>query len=285
MATAALRTIVAQVVGTVLVSTLAIQCAGGSRSTLALQIAAAVVGGFVAVAAGRWGRSPGLGAARVLLGVTFAVEVYVLLVGVPMEGVRRWIALGPIQLHPASLLVPLAAWIAARRLDGIAAALLAGLFLVLAAQPDAASVLALTLGVAIGMITTRETRRGVAALALLGVACSAYAFTRHDPLPAVAHVERVIVNAFAVSPSVGILAALAMAVLPLAMVWRRRSPETLALACVWTGFALANLLGNYPAPVIGAGASPMLGWLLSIGLAYVARDKADLRADARDRNG
>ncbi|PZR35976.1 MAG: hypothetical protein DI526_05140 [Caulobacter segnis] len=106
-------------------------------------------------------------------------------------------------------------------------------------------------------------------MAVLGLACAAYAFTRHDPLPAVAHVERVIPNAFAAAPLVGVLAGLAMAALPLAMLWRRREAQTLALAGVWTGFALANLLGNYPAPVLGAGASPLLGWLLSIGLASI----------------
>lgn len=263
---ASLRLIAAQGLATVLISLAAIHFAGGSTSALVLQAAAALVGTLLALALGRWGRAPGLTAARVLLALAFVVEAYVLLAGVAMEGVRRWIAIGPVQLHPASLLAPLAVWAAARRLAPISAGLIAALMLVLAAQPDAASVLALTLGVAGGMVGA-ASKRGPIALTVLGLACAVYALTRHDPLPAVAHVERVVPNAFAAAPLVGILAGLAMAALPLAMLWRRRTPETLALAGVWAGFALANLLGNYPAPVIGAGASPVLGWLMSVGLA------------------
>jgi cell division protein FtsW (lipid II flippase) len=263
---ASLRLIAVQGLATVLISLAAIHFAGGSTSALVLQGGAALVAALVALALGRWGRASGPIAARAILALAFVVEAYVLLAGVSMEGVRRWIALGPVQLHPASLLVPLAVWAAARRLEPITAGLIAALMLVLAAQPDAASVLALTLGVA-AVATGAASKRGPIALTILGLTCAAFAFTRQDPLPAVAHVERIIPNAFAAAPLVGVLAGLAMAALPLAMLWRRRSPEALALAAVWAGFALANLLGNYPAPVIGAGASPMLGWLLSIGLA------------------
>lgn len=262
----AFRLTAGQGLATLLVSLAAIHFAGGTMSALALQVAAALVGALAALAIGLWGGAPGAIGARVILVLVFAVEAYVLLAGVSMEGVRRWISLGPVQLHPASLLAPLAAWAVARRLEPITAGLIAGVMLVLAAQPDAAAVLALTLGVAAGAFGG-VSKRGPVVLTILGLACAAYAFTRHDPLPAVAHVERVIPSAFAAAPLVGLLAGLSMAALPLAMLWRRRSPETLALAGVWAGFILANLLGNYPAPVIGAGASPLLGWLLSIGLA------------------
>ena len=42
----------------------------------------------------------------------------------------------------------------------------------------------------------------------------------------------------------------------------------LALAAAWAGFVLANLIASYPAPVIGAGAATVLGWLISMGLKF-----------------
>ena len=39
-----------------------------------------------------------------------------------------------------------------------------------------------------------------------------------------------------------------------------------ALAGFWAGLVLAGLLGNYPIPVIGYGASPVIGWVLALRL-------------------
>ncbi|WP_297513322.1 FtsW/RodA/SpoVE family cell cycle protein [uncultured Caulobacter sp.] len=268
-----------QVLLTLVASILAIRAAGGSGNAMVLQGGAGLVGALVAWGVAVRAGTPGRLARWAVPGLALAVEAYVLTAGVSMEGVRRWIALGPVQLHAASLLVPLAIWATAGRLEPIAAAMLAGLMVVLALQPDAASVLALTLGVAVGLVDRSRAPRLVAALTALGLACAGYAFSRHDPLPAVAHVERVIPNAFAASPPVGIFAALALAALPLAMLWTRRSLESAALAAVWLGFLLANLIANYPAPVIGAGAAPVIGWLLSIGLALGRGRENVLRAD------
>lgn len=263
--------IAAQVLATLAISALAIRASGGSSQAMILQLAAGVVGALIALAVARFARLEGRMTALVLLAWVLVIEAWVLVAGVSMEGVKRWVALGPVLLHPASLLVPLAAWSAARCLNALAAALLAVTLAVLAAQPDAAAVLALTLALAAVAITDKAKRGWASGLAVLGAACAAWAFNRVDPLPAVDHVETVIPNAFAAAPVIGVLAGLAMAALPLAMLWRRRTSETLALAAAWTGFILANLVANYPAPVIGAGASPVLGWLLSVGLASSAR--------------
>ena len=40
----------------------------------------------------------------------------------------------------------------------------------------------------------------------------------------------------------------------------------LALAALWVGWIAGNLFGNYPAPVLGYGAAPILAWGLSLGL-------------------
>jgi cell division protein FtsW (lipid II flippase) len=264
-----------QVLATLAISALAIRAAGGSSSAVILQLVAGVVGALLAVFVAFVAKPPGCIVGLVLLALVLAAEAWILVAGVSMEGVRRWVALGPIQLHAASLLIPLAAWTAAQRLDTIAAVLLAALLVVLAAQPDAAAVLALTLALGVVALVDKTKRRAASLLALLGAVCAAWALSRVDPLPAVGHVELVVRRAFEVAPTVGSLATLALIALPVAMLWGRRSPATLALAAAWAGFVLANLVANYPAPVIGAGASPVLGWLLSIGLAAMSRRSRD----------
>jgi cell division protein FtsW (lipid II flippase) len=270
-----------QVVATLAVSVLAIRAAGGSASALILQVAAGVVGTIVALVVAWLVKPPGRIVAVTLLALALAIEAYILVAGVSMEGVRRWVALGPLQLHAASLLVSLAAWIAAQRLDTIGAVLLAATLAVLAAQPDAASVLALTLALGAVALVDKSKRRLAGVLAILGAAGVAWALSRPDPLPAVDHVELVVRRAFEASTTIGSLAAVALIAAPMAMLWTRRAPATLALAAAWAGFVLANLIANYPAPVIGAGAAPVLGWLMSIGLASArTRDLNELYSRA-----
>lgn len=257
-----------QVVATLVISVLAIRAAGGSSSAMILQVAAGVVGALSAIVIAWRVRPPGRIAAVIVLALTLAIEAYILVAGVSMEGVRRWVAVGPLQLHAASLLVPLAAWTAAQRLDAIVALLLAATLIVLAAQPDAASVLALTLALGVVALVDKSKRRLAGILAVIGGAGVAWALSRPDPLPAVDHVELVVRRAFEVSPTLGPLAAVALIAVPMAMLWSRRAPAALALAAAWAGFVLANLIANYPAPVIGAGAAPVLGWLMSMGLTF-----------------
>ena len=260
-----------QVIATLAVSVLAIRAAGGSSSAMILQACAGVVGALAAVAIAWLVRPPGRIVAAVLLVLILIAEMYILVAGVSMEGVRRWVALGPIQLHAASLLVPLAAWLAAQRLETATAIPLAATLLVLAAQPDAAAVLALTLALGAVALIDKSKRKIAGSLVAVGAACAAWALSRPDPLPAVDHVELVVRRAFETSPTLGPLAAVALIAVPLAMLWSRRTPAALALAAAWAGFVLANLLANYPAPVIGAGAAPVLGWLLSVGLTFSPR--------------
>ena len=46
----------------------------------------------------------------------------------------------------------------------------------------------------------------------------------------------------------------------------RKRSAAWALAGFWIGLAVAGLAGNYPIPVIGYGASPVVGWALALRL-------------------
>jgi len=191
--------------------------------------------------------------------------------GPEIAGARRWIAAGPLTLHPASILLPLVLWAhASRPASWAVAGVLGASALLLAAQPDGAAALALLLGL-IAIMATRKITAAEIVPVLCALGAAVWSWTRPDNLPAVAWVEQVAASAGAVSPIAGMLTLVLMSLTPLPFLlaaWnaKERGPH-LALAGVWIGMVVANLAGNYPAPVLGYGASPVLGWMISLGLA------------------
>lgn len=265
--------VVAQAVVTACVGLIAIRLAGGPTSALIVQAGALVVGALIAVGLAFNPWRPGAKGAAVLIGVCLALLFATL--GDAGPGVHRWIAAGPIVLQPASILLPFVIWaLAVARTNWWAGALTGAFALVLAIQPDAASATALLLAlVALTVVRGRVAAPDVTAL-MMALAATVWSWTRIDALPAVAHVERVVPEAFAANPVVGIAAGVTLILLPLPFVVRvlnggERAPEpglAAGLAGLWIGLVAGNLFGNYPAPVVGYGASLVIGWLASLGL-------------------
>lgn len=265
-----------QVVATAVVGLLAIKLSGSPTAALIVQSAALVLGGLIAIglAFNLW--RPGPKGAATLIGVTLAL-LFATLGETSTEGVHRWIAVGPVMLQPASIALPFVVWaVAVARTNWWGGALTGAVALVLGIQPDAASATALLLALsALAFVRGRVTAQDVTAL-LMALAATVWAWTRADPLPAVAYVERVVPTAFAANPVLGIVAGLGLVLLPLPFLLRAIAARAqgraedfavaLALSGVWIGLILGNLLGNYPAPVVGYGASLIIGWLASLGL-------------------
>jgi hypothetical protein len=81
-------------------------------------------------------------------------------------------------------------------------------------------------------------------------------------------VERVPGLAFDIAPILGVASIIALCVLPIPFVaFAFAKPEErgfgFALAAYWGALALASLLGNFPSPLIGFGASSIVSYLLS----------------------
>ena len=107
--------------------------------------------------------------------------------------------------------------------------------------------------------------RGVAfGLAVLTV----WAWMRPDGLPSVAWVEQVLPNAWGLGLWTGVMAspAVILVLTPL-IALARGSQAALSLAAFYVGLVGAALVGNYPLPVVGLGASLVVGWLMALGLA------------------
>jgi cell division protein FtsW (lipid II flippase) len=230
----------------------------------------------------------GLGASRVrrvarvapLAAAASFLALAATLVAPGIQGVHRWLDLGPLALQPSAILAPvvvagLGFLAAAGRWAGFAA-LLAAAQAIHVAQPDAGQAFAVGLG-ALAAALLAPGRRGVrAAAALLAVAGPIAAALPLDPLAPVRHVEGILALAAARGLAFAILARLFVAVLPLpaligalhaaASRERTATAAAAALGAYEVGAVLATRLGAFPVPVLGFGASHLVGFFLANGL-------------------
>jgi len=201
---------------------------------------------------------------RIIVLVLLALLALPLLTGPQFDGVARWIPAGPVTLHAGMLTVPAIALLAAgdRRYGPW---LLTSAVLVCAFQPDTASALALTCAAAGIAIGDGDRRFGV--VAIIGLITAAAA-ARAAELPPQAFVEHVIVDAAHRAPvaGFGLAFALAGSVFVICRFMRRDRDARFGIAGALIGFAAASMIANYPTPLIGYGASAILGFALALGL-------------------
>ncbi|KTE37915.1 MULTISPECIES: hypothetical protein [unclassified Sphingopyxis] len=201
----------------------------------------------------------------VVLGVTGIAAT--LVSGFDLEGIRRWLPLGPVRLHAAMLFLPAIAVLMPYLSGRIQLAAVIALATVFAVQPDFAAALAL----AAGFILSRPGRQERLVTGI-GVAASMTAIAttlfRPDPLVAVKFVERVVPDAFAANAMLALLIGAALLFACAAPLFARSgNPRAVrALAGVIGGFMLASVIGAYPVPLGGYGASPILGYALALAL-------------------
>ncbi|WP_374405142.1 hypothetical protein [Pelagerythrobacter sp.] len=187
-----------------------------------------------------------------------------LVAGPDIDGVRRWIALGPVRLHAAMLLLP-AVLAALPRLRGNwRLAPVAGAATVFAVQPDPAAALALVCGCALSEWYGRRSAASLLVL-LVAIAGLAAALVRDTPLEPVPFVESVVQDGFALQPALGVLLATTLLFAIAAPMFMRGSDRAVngGIAGCWLGFAAASLLGPYPTPLAGYGAAA-IGYGLAI---------------------
>jgi hypothetical protein len=186
-----------------------------------------------------------------------------LLIGPDLEGVRRWIGIGPVQLHSGMLVLPMLVMLLHRLASpyGIAATAFASILISL--QPDRASAIALLAATGALLVAHRSTTH------LIQLLCAGLAigvtFMRPDILEPVPFVENVLSDAWLKNPllAVGLAASLAAAVIMPVLGNVRFCPVTATLA----GFATASFLGAYPSPLLGYGAAAIVGFGLAIAAA------------------
>lgn len=191
-----------------------------------------------------------------------------------VDGVKRWLDIGPLHLNAAALLLPSALV----SLGAVGIASVIGLTVTFAAaailllQPDASQLTGFAIGALIlALRSVLATRWKVLAAGIATIFVTA-GWLRPDPLQPVREVEQIFTLCAAVSPLLALLAGaslLAAALAPLAAT----SPEqvrtrdsALALSAYFVTVSLAPFAGWFPVPLVGLGMSFPVGWWLGIGL-------------------
>ena len=185
--------------------------------------------------------------------------------GSEFENVRRWMAAGPVVLQTSLIVIPAMLVLYARFPGRLATASLSLAALALAAQPDPAMAAALAAGLLVILIST--VRQQVLLALLFALVGSVAALYQPHALPAIEHVEGVYGEALRdgwVRPVLvygGTVLLLCPALLAL-----RRDPvarrQYAAFGACWLVIVGAAAVGNYPTPVVGHGASAIIGYLL-----------------------
>ena len=195
-----------------------------------------------------------------------------LLTGPSMNGIARWLPIGPFILHAGMLTIPALAVLAAHD-DRLGPPALAAALLIALAQPDFASAFAL-IGGAIGAYQVRSDWRF--GLVVIGGFFIAIAAALQGELPAVPFVERLIIDALPTAPLLAGLLALSIAGAVLIMLFGTGLPRIARYPTGMSlfGFWLAALISNYPTPLAGYGAAAIIGYALAHAVAFALPNAA-----------
>ena len=189
-----------------------------------------------------------------------------------VDGVHRWVRLGPVSIHTSALLLPLLL-VALERIERargwwIASLLAVGVVLVLYLQPDAAQATAFA-GAAVILLLPGAGRGAARRIALVSLPVVAgLTWLRGDPLAPVAHVEEIVGLAGSLGMGWAAAAVVSLLLLPVPFLLAGRGAggrAGLALGAYMGITILATFVGHFPVPVMGYGMSPILGYLVGMG--------------------
>lgn len=218
-------------------------------------------------------RSHALFAAAALAGL---IAIACTLIAPGLHGIHRWLVISGVRLHASQLVMPGLMVFAASNLRRAPApvVLLAsqGLHLL---QPDAGQATAVAAGsllLFLGGPASKLSRAAAAASVAMAIAT----WVRFDPLTASPFVEDIVQRAFAINWSLGCLGLITLAagaLAPMMLASRTAAAETTVaargLAVYLATAALVSAFGQFPVPLLGFGASSVVGAF--VGLAALRR--------------
>lgn len=233
-------------------------------------VVAWIVGAGLAWLLARYGEPRRASTAAVLLSTAALIAS---LFARPVDGVHRWVDIGPLHINAAALLLPaaivaLASVGIASRL-GIVIALITATILL--AQPDASQLTSFVIAASILVARSTMTPRWKGLAIVIAGGFAIWGWRRPDTLQPVAEVEQIFAMCAAVSPILAIIAGLALAAAALAPLARSATPAAVALSAYFVTVSIAPFLGWFPVPLVGLGMSFPVGWWLGMGLLAIAQ--------------
>lgn len=258
-------------------------------ASLAAVVTGAVICAAVEVPAGLWARNLVAWAVGALLACGLAVApagalrvgLWAAPVGLAasffspaLQGVHRWVDLGPVHLNAALVFLPpavVALTMLTRTSPRPWAAGLAALAL-LVLQPDASQATTLAAIAVLATLSTPIRPLMRSSLIALIVGLAAASWLRPDPLQPAPEVEQIIQLAHGLSPIAAALALLCLTVTAAApaLLTAKAGPGVRAagsaLGLCLLLWSIMPFLGAYPVPLVGIGMSPIVGAWLGVGL-------------------
>lgn len=223
--------------------------------------------------------------AEALFAIATMALVLVLIVGIELDGVKRWLPLGPVHVQPALILAPLMLAVAASREGRHWRAMVLFPVGLIAAQPDGATAIALAAGVATLMAAASSRSRRGWSQRRIATAMGAFIIALLSlilaglPTPApVAFVEGTVEIAM-LSGTPAMALHIATIALTLVALLGRHDPAGASLAAYFGVSVLAAVFLAFPMPVAGAGPSHLIGFGIAIGWLAV-RDRIASRTAA-----
>lgn len=218
-----------------------------------------------------WGRLPSGPKARLGFAALGAGLLFLpVLIGPEVGGVSRWLRAGPVLLHSGALLLPLVVVLAGRA-ERFGPAVLGIATAALAVQPDAAMLAGVAAAGAVLAAMHRSVGFTMVVLAAAGLA--ALTLGRGTLEPQV-FTEGVLAQVWQSAPLAAlVLGALLFLAAPALLLHAAHIPraEALALTALLVTLGAMACLAPFPFPLIGYGASPILGFGLALSAAGTAR--------------
>lgn len=221
-----------------------------------------------------------------IIGSIFSIPLIILLLlftflDIGLEGVHRWVSIGPVRFYIASIVLPLliiGLWKITKNLSWrIPTIITMGVSLLLALQPDASQTTAFIISMAIILFNkTSKTcyRLSVSGVLSIIIILSWLYLDNLPPVPYVEEIVKMVANMGIIWLALGIIS---LVILPLPFFLFPPRNAKLPSKCLGVYFAIvliSTLFGNFPVPTMGYGISPIIGYFLSI--AWLINNKSDL---------
>ncbi|GAB5487787.1 MAG: hypothetical protein Pars2KO_13570 [Parasphingorhabdus sp.] len=198
-----------------------------------------------------------LGSTLLLLGTA--------LVGHGIEGANRWLPIGPYVLQPSLILLPIVAICYAHRSNLWNSLAVIGSVAAMAIQPDramAGMLLACTL-----LLSFAKPSNGRFTVSLFCAVTFVVTMMIPDNLTAVPFVDHILWTAFDINLVIGmsLWAGCLLLLAPVLLVSREnRQSVHWVFGAGWLAVMASAAFGAYPTPIVGFGASAILGYFLSL---------------------